>query len=118
MDFRRILRNGAYLVGVVVASLLAAPIVRAQVPADTAHHDVQFEERMQAQMAAFPTMMGNMMAVSMRAVLDELAKRETAQKMATFTKNYFDALVAQGFSREEALRIVSAHGVPLPASPR
>jgi hypothetical protein len=32
--------------------------------------------------------------------------------MATFTKNYHDALLAKGFSKEDAMRIVAAHGIP------
>jgi hypothetical protein len=41
-----------------------------------------------------------------------LARPEMTEEMATFTKNYYDALVPKGFSKEEALRIVAAHGVP------
>jgi hypothetical protein len=44
--------------------------------------------------------------------LSALVRPETAEGMATFTKNYHDALVSKGFSKEDALRIVMAHGVP------
>jgi hypothetical protein len=47
-----------------------------------------------------------------------LARPETAKHLARFTKNYFDQLVALGFSREEALRIVTARDIPLPGLPR
>ena len=43
-------------------------------------------------------------------LLDYLAKPETAEKAAKMTKNCVDALVKEGFSREEALRIVTAPG--------
>jgi hypothetical protein len=57
-------------------------------------------------------MMGGMMTGMIDAVLGVMAKPETAEKLATFTKNYYDALIAKGFSKEEALRIVIAVGVP------
>jgi hypothetical protein len=46
------------------------------------------------------------------ATLTVLARPETAERLAAFAKNYYDALVAKGFSADEALRIVLAHGVP------
>jgi hypothetical protein len=46
------------------------------------------------------------------AALAVLARPETAERLAAFATNYYDALVAKGFSADEALRIVLAHGVP------
>jgi hypothetical protein len=37
-----------------------------------------------------------------------------AKAMATATRNYYDALVAAGFSKDEALRIVVSAPSPLP----
>ncbi len=37
-----------------------------------------------------------------------LAKPETAQNLATFVRNLYDALISKGFSKDEALRIVSS----------
>jgi rRNA processing protein Krr1/Pno1 len=59
-----------------------------------------------------PMMRANMQAM-MEATLTVLARKETADQMATFAKNYLDALVAKGFSREEALRLVAAHAPTL-----
>ena len=56
-------------------------------------------------------MMGTMMEANMKAFISLLGKPETAEKMAAFTKNYYDALVAKGFTKDEALRIVTAAGV-------
>jgi hypothetical protein len=56
--------------------------------------------------------MGSMMESLWTAWYEFLAKPETAAKMADFTKNYYDALVAKGFSKDEALKIVKAVGVP------
>lgn len=57
-------------------------------------------------------MMQRMSAGMLQGLLAELSRPETARQMATFTKNYFDALVARGFTRDEALRIVMAQGLP------
>lgn len=56
--------------------------------------------------------MGSMMEGMMGAMFRFLAKPETAENLATFTKNYYDALVRKGFSKEQALRIVISVGVP------
>jgi hypothetical protein len=53
-------------------------------------------------------MMGSMMEANMKAYISFLGKPEVAEKLAAFTKNYYDALVAKGFTKEEALRIVTA----------
>lgn len=49
---------------------------------------------------------------SFDGIVAGLAKPETAKKLAKFTKNYFDALIAEGFTRDEALQIVKAFTVP------
>ncbi len=45
--------------------------------------------------------------------LDFLAQKSTTDKLATFQKNYFDALVLKGFNREEAFQLVRDMGNPL-----
>jgi hypothetical protein len=45
-------------------------------------------------------------------MLKALAKPESADQLATFMKNYRDALLAKGFTREEALQIVRGTGMP------
>ncbi len=57
-------------------------------------------------------MMGQMMEGMMKGLFTALAKPEMANNLATFTKNYFDALIKRGFTRDEALRIVVSVGVP------
>jgi hypothetical protein len=71
-------------------------------------------EVMQKSMEMFGPMMGQMMSGMLDGMLTVLAKPETAQRTAAFTKNYHDALIAQGFSKEDALKIVMAHGIPMP----
>lgn len=55
----------------------------------------------------FSTMMAN----TYEQMTSFLARPETAERLATFTRNYYEALVRRGFTREEALRIVAAVGV-------
>ena len=66
----------------------------------------------QMQAALMSPMIGQMMQAMLRSTLAALSEPEVAEQMATFTRNYYDALVAKGFSRDEALRIVLAHGIP------
>ena len=70
------------------------------------------EQMRQMQEVMGPMMRANMQAM-MEAALTVLARKETADQMATFSKNYLDALVAKGFSRDEALRLVAAHAPTL-----
>lgn len=46
------------------------------------------------------------------SVVSALANPETAQELASFARNYYDALVAKQFSKDDALRIVVTHGFP------
>ncbi len=69
-------------------------------------------DSMQVSMDAMMPMMGQMMMAMMNAMLDVAAQPETAEKMATFSKNYFDALMRKGFTRDESLRIVMAARLP------
>lgn len=49
----------------------------------------------------------------MDGILTQLAKPETAAKLAKFQKQHFDALVKEGFSQDDALKIVTSTQVPL-----
>ena len=57
-------------------------------------------------------MMGQMMEVMIEGMFTIMAKPENAERLATFTKNYYDALIAKGFSKEDALEIVTMTGMP------
>lgn len=76
----------------------------------------QFEQpspqMMQQQAEMMAPMMEHMMQAMMEGSLIVLGKPETAERIATFTKNYYDALLRKGFSNENALKIVMAHGIP------
>jgi hypothetical protein len=73
----------------------------------------------QQQMEAMGPMMAQMTRTMLQGALEFYAQPATARSLATFSKNYLEALVAVGFTREEALRIVAAHGLPtLPGAGR
>ena len=89
--------------------LLSIPVLtETPVSAQESQNEPSPEEMMEA----MGPMMGNMMTNMLEMTLAVMAKPETAKRLATFTKNYYDALVAKGFSKEDALRIVTATGVP------
>ncbi|HEY2378255.1 MAG TPA: hypothetical protein VGH98_19920 [Gemmatimonadaceae bacterium] len=102
-----IVRHARALITVilVIAALTATAIltrtstVRAQQPSGNPAEQVR---QMQAMMRA------NIEAV-MEGTLAVMSRKETAGQMATFSKNYLDALVAKGFTRQEALALVAAH---------
>jgi len=52
--------------------------------------------------------MGQLAAVSLTARLAVLAKPEAARNLAAFVRNLYDALIAKGFTKDEALKIVTA----------
>ncbi|MBI1937831.1 MAG: hypothetical protein HYS25_06870 [Ignavibacteriales bacterium] len=57
-------------------------------------------------------MMGQMMTGMMNSMFDVLSDKSNAEKLAEFTKNYYDALINKGFSKEDALKIVISIGIP------
>lgn len=62
-------------------------------------------------LASMSPLLSSMMASTYEQMASFLARPETAERLATFTRNYYEALVRRGFTREEALRIVTAVGV-------
>ncbi len=59
------------------------------------------------------TRVAQYVTMAMDSHLDYLGKPSTTLKLAKFQKNYFDALVAQGFTEEQAIRIISSSANPL-----
>lgn len=72
----------------------------------------QQQEMMQQTMQAMTPFFGQVMKAMMEAQLEILAQPGTAEKLATYTRNYYEALVRKGFSKEEALRIAMTVGFP------
>ncbi len=81
--------------------------------AESAQQKEPSSEEMQELMSAMMgPMMARMMESMMETMLKILAKPESAEQLATFSKNFYDALIAKGFSKEDALRIVVSIGMP------
>ena len=57
--------------------------------------------------------MEKILTLSMTTYFETLGDSDSAEQLASFTKNYFDALVAKGFTKEEALQIVISVGTPV-----
>lgn len=66
--------------------------------------------------AFFMDMMGPtfsiMMEQMMEALIEVLERPETAERLATFARNYYEALIDKGFTEDQALRLVIAIGFP------
>jgi len=100
--------------------LLVACSVAAQQPTtpDSAQRRAQqAAEMMGPMMQQMAPMMQQMAVLTMEGTLAALAKPENAEHLADFTKHYYDALLKRGFTKEQALQIVMAVGIPHPAAP-
>ena len=72
--------------------------------------------RMTSQMAGMFNQMGPMYETMAKAMVDGTLKAledsGTVDRLAAFTRHYYEALIKQGFSKEEALQIVAGVGIP------
>lgn len=66
-------------------------------------------EKMSKQMTP---MFGNMVESMMQGKLKVFAQPETTNLLAKFVKNFYDDLISEGFSKDEALKIVTSFGFP------
>ncbi len=92
--------------------LLAAPCFAQEAPVQRQPSPEEMQKIMDATMGAMVPMMGRMMEVMIEAQLKFATKPDTAERLATFKKNLYDALLTKGFSKSEALQIVVATGLP------
>src|SRR2546421_2261953 len=85
-------------------------------PARAVSQQPTVSESLRAQMAQTSAMMGPMMGQMMEAMMEGMlrvmAKPENIGRLATFTRNYYEALIRKGFTKDEALQIVVAAGIP------
>ncbi len=101
----------------VVAVLALGPAVAvAQQPRPTpVPRDTASAAQMQQMMGMF-NQMGPMYETMMKSMIEgtlkALAEPENVERMAVFTRRYHQALMKQGFTKEEALQIVAGVGVP------
>ena len=106
----------------VIGGLLSVASIRAnaQQPVDTGHTTKRGAvPPFPIDSAGMSGFFGSMVPMQIRAATmtleatwAALAKPENAAHLADFTKNYYDALVARGFTKDQALAIVMAIGIP------
>jgi len=93
--------------------VLTLGLLLAAAPRATAQRPTNPDSAQQAQMTSMMgPMMGQMMEAMMEGMLRVMSKPESAERLATFTHNYYSALIRKGFTKEEALQIVIAAGLP------
>ena len=107
------MRSFSLLAFLLAAALLAPSQSRAQRPtrADTTRAQ-PVQPEMRQEMQRMMPMMAEVMSQVTQSTMASLAEPETAQNLARFIRNYYTALVAQGFTEEQAMRIVSNVGMP------
>ena len=107
--FRRTsLRLALAIVGIATLGFAAPTVGGAQVPTkpDSAGADREFP-------ADMGPMFTQMISNQMQSTIDFFAREDVADKLARFTRNYYTALMTHGFTREEALIIVTSNrGLP------
>ena len=97
---------------VLTSLLLALPCIAQEAPAQRQPTPEDMQKIMDATMGVMVPMMGRMSEVIIEAQLKFAAQPETAERIATFKKNLYDALLRKGFSKSDALQIVIATGIP------
>jgi hypothetical protein len=69
-------------------------------------------QQMEVAFGAMAPMMGKMMEAMIEAQLAVISKPDSAEKMAQYVKNFYEALIKQGFSKDEAFKIVTSVSLP------
>jgi hypothetical protein len=102
---RTLIVAGILLLLTTTAVVGQQPTSRSQVP----------DSAMMAQMAGMFNQMGPMYESMMQAMVEgtikAFEKPETVERLARFSRSYYDALMKQGFTKEEALQIVAGAGI-------
>ena len=115
------IKKSVWILMVIVVSMMNGNIVMAaedpgcskkikqKVVKENTPNQQEFQDMSMAMAPAFGMMTQNMMD----GIYTGLAKPETAKKLAKFMRNYFDALIAEGFTKEEAIQIIKAFAIPV-----
>lgn len=74
----------------------------------------EMKQMMESSMGMMVPMMGKMAEISIEVQLSAAERPDTARRVAVFKKNLYEALVQQGFSKDQAFTIML--NTPLPAS--
>jgi hypothetical protein len=77
----------------------------------------QMQSMMDASMVSMLPMMARISEMQMETQLKFAERPETAERIASFKKNLFDALRKKGFTAEQSLQILNSTAMPVaPAS--
>ena len=109
------MRNLARFYPTVAAVLLTLGVCSAQAQAQAPQKQPSPEDMqkiMDATMGAMVPMMGRMTEVTIEAQLKVAERPETADRIAAFKRNLYDALLKKGFSGEQAMQITLATSPP------
>jgi len=103
-------------------TIAALALLLAMVSPSSAQRPGTPDSATMAQMAGMFTQMGPMYESMSQAMIEgtlkALEKPETIDRLARFARRYYDALIKQGFSKEEALEIVAGAGLAGMKAPR
>jgi hypothetical protein len=72
----------------------------------------QMQSMMDASMVSMLPMLARMTEVQIETQLKMAERPETAERVATFKKNLFDALRRKGFTAEQSLQILNSTALP------
>jgi len=98
--------------GVLLAAILTVGILMIPDQGSSQSTAVGFGNNPQNMMQNMGPLVGNMMGGMLDVQLAKLAEPQTAEKMAAYVRNFYDALRKKGFSKEEALNIVTSVSFP------
>jgi hypothetical protein len=100
-------------IGTCAALMWVTTCAVAQTPAERPRPTPEETQKiMDSALGAMGPVMGRMAEAMIEAQLKIAEKPETADSIATFKKNLYDALVKKGFKPGDALQIVLATGLP------
>jgi hypothetical protein len=98
------------LVLTALLGLSATALARAQLPQKPTPE--QMQTMADASMVSMLPMLGRITEAHLDAQLKVAERPETAERIATFKKNLFDALRRKGFTAEQSLQILNATALP------
>lgn len=91
--------------------VLAAPVLAQQAPGKPLSPE-EMTKSVEARMGAMAPAMGAMAGAMIEAQMSAAARPETAQRLAMFKRNLYEALLKQGFNGPDALQITIATSPP------
>jgi hypothetical protein len=101
-----------------VGAIAILTFLLAAAPRVLSAQEEQRDPDLQEQMERMAPLWRQMSVGVIEVTLQELSKKETADQLATFTRNFYESLLAKRFTKVEAIEIVKAVGIPLLPSPR